>query len=390
MLPTLHLAFDQSSTPHEIRVRMAAGGRHVGTIFFRCDTTPLAPAADALLCLGLVPALEVGAPLRIDGPVEPSLIASADAVQDLLCSWYPSYRRIPMTADTAGRTYPDGRGTALFYSGGIDSSYSLAREKDRLDALITIVDARTPGQGGQGAQRLIDGLGRAASAYGLEPIVVETNVRAMMQPFLGWIEFHGSAMAAIRHLLGHRFETVLIASSGDETAWFAPWGSHPALDPLFGTTGARIEHHGLVKRLDKIGTILTQPALMKRLHICNVDPRANCGRCSKCRFAMACLDVLDAMDRAPSFPRDLEHAPNHFHIQDDAIRSEYAYLRAAAAATGRNADLVADLDRALSAYDASKRRRIPFIPADLGRRVRRAKHRARYWRASRWGRSSRA
>lgn len=381
MPPAIHLAFDDGGTPREIRVRMAAGGRHVGTIFFRTETTPLTPTADALLCLGLIPALEVFAPLRIDGSVDPSLLANADAIQDLLCSWYPFYRRIPVSAAAAERTHPDGRGTALFYSGGIDSSHSLAAERGRLDALITIVDADAPGQRSPGAKRLIAGLGRAASAYGLEPIVVETNVRAVMQPFLGWIEFHGSAMAAIRHLLGNRFETVLIASSGDETAWFTPWGSHPALDPLFGTEGARIEHHGLVKRLDKIGTIVTQPALMAQLHICNRDPQTNCGRCTKCRFAIACLSVLGAMDRAPSFPRDLEHAPNRFHIQDDAIRSEYAYLRAAAAATGRNAGLVADIDRALAAHDASKRRRIPLLPDDLGRRVTRAKHRARYWRA---------
>ncbi|MFN3547515.1 MAG: hypothetical protein ACK4U0_08480 [Mesorhizobium sp.] len=382
MLPAMHLAFDDNSTPCEIRVRMAAGGRHVGTIFFRTDATPLQPTADALLCLGLLPALEVLAPLRIDGSVDPSLLANADAVQNLLCSWYPFYRRLPVSAVAAERAYPEGRGTALFYSGGIDSSYSLAAEHGRLDALITIVDATAPGQRGPAAHRLIGALGRAASAYDLEPIVVETNVRALMQPFLAWMEFHGSAMAAIRHLLCNRFETVLIASSGDETAWFTPWGSHPALDPLLGTRGARIEHHGLVKRLDKIGAILTQPALMERLHICNRDPERNCGRCAKCRFAIACLSVLGAMDRAPSFPRELEHAPNHFHIQDDAIRSEYAYLRAAAAATGRNEGLVADIDRALLAYEASKRRRIPFIPIDLGARLKRAKHRARYWRAS--------
>lgn len=53
MPPAIHLAFDDGGTPREIRVRMAAGGRHVGTIFFRTETTPLTPTADALLCLGL-------------------------------------------------------------------------------------------------------------------------------------------------------------------------------------------------------------------------------------------------------------------------------------------------------------------------------------------------
>lgn len=388
MLPPLHLAFDDSSTDQDIRVRLATGGRNVGTIFFRCETTPLLRNADALLCLGLTPALEVSAPLHVEGTVEQSLLPNVDVIQDLLCSWYPSYCRIPVSVATGSRTYPDGRGTALFFSGGIDSSYSLAAEKNRLDALITIVDAQAPGRSGPAGQRLVSSLERVAACYGLEPIVIETNVRSIMQPFLGWTEFHGSAMAAIRHLLADRFETVLIASSGDETAWFVPWGSQPALDPLLGTSGAGIEHHGLVKRLDKIRTILTQPALMEQLHICNSDPHVNCGRCTKCQFAMACLAVLDATDRAPSFPQKRENPPFRFHIEDAAIRSDYDYLREKAAVTDRHASLVADIDQSISAWDLSGRRRSFLVPADLDHRIRRLKHQARYWRASHWGRNA--
>lgn len=383
MLPTLDLAFDGSAEPHEARIRLTAGQRPIGTIFFRCETAPLAANAGALLCLGLIPAMEVHAPLRVAGPVDPALLASAAAIQDLLRSWYPAYRTVPVTADAADRAYPAGRGSALFYSGGIDSSHSLAQEKDRLDALVTIVDASAPGRPGPAGERLVAALSRAAAAYGLEPVVIETNVRAVMQPYLGWIEFHGSAMAAIRHLLADRFETMLIASSGDETSWSTPWGSHPALDPLLGTPGARIEHHGLVKRLDKIRSILTQPVLMEHLHICNSDPRVNCGRCTKCHFAMACLEVLDAVDDAPGFPRHPRDAPYRFHVADDATRSEYVHLRAAASATGRCGGLVADVDRALATYDGARRWRSGLDTGALGQRLKRAKHRARYWRASR-------
>lgn len=382
MLATLGLAFDGSTSPHEVRIRFSAGRRPVGTIFFRCRTRPLLENPDALLCLGLIPAMEVHAPLRVDGAVDPTLVANAAAIQDLLCSWYPAYRAVPVTTDATARAYPDGRGTALFYSGGIDSSHSLAQERDRLDALVTIVDVSAGGTAGPGGPRLVAGLDRVAAAYGLEPIVIETNVRAVMQPYLGWIEFHGSAMAAIRHLLADRIETMLIASSGDETAWFTPWGSHPSLDPLLGTPGARIEHHGLVKRLDKVRTILTQPVLSERLHICNSNPLANCGRCVKCHFAMACFEVLDAVDAASSFPRHPRDAPYRLGISDDATRSEYVHLRAAASATGRCEGLVADIDRALAAYDGTKRWWSGRARAALGWRLKRAKHQVRYRRVS--------
>ncbi|WP_187972493.1 hypothetical protein [Aquibium microcysteis] len=403
----LSLAFEEGSTAHEIRIRLSAGARRVGTIFFRCDALPLVANPDALLCLGLVPAMEIGAPLRVEGGVDPALLANAAAIQDLLCSWYPDYRRVDVSATPAGRSWSAGRGTALFYSGGIDSSYSLATEKARLDALVTIVDARAPGEGGAAGRRLAGGLEQSAAALGLRPVVVESNVRAAMQPFLGWIEFHGSAMAGIRHLLAAAFETVLIASSGDETAWDEPWGSHPALDPLLGTPGARIEHHGLVKRLDKVRAILAEPALMQRLHICNNDSLVNCGRCRKCRFALACLEVLDAAGEAPTFPHDVRKAPgwtrlsggtsrarvramrdraaDRFTISDDAIRSEFVYLRQAAATAGRCGGLVAEIDHALADYDRS-RQRLSFVDTEVLRlRLRRAKHRARYWRASRQG-----
>ncbi|MBW3095704.1 hypothetical protein [Pseudohoeflea coraliihabitans] len=383
MPPFLKLSYQTPTDPSDIRVRVTGGNSDIGTVFFRSSALPMTANGDALFCLGLTLAMELGAPVRINGEVEQGLLQNAGPIKDLLRSWYPFYRDIPVSTDgPTQRHYPEGRGTALFYSGGIDSSYSLAEAAPRLTALISLIDAKRPGEMAHGSERLIASTTRIAETYGLTPVFIETNVRYVIHPYLGWTLYHGSAMAAIRHLLGRHFDNVLIASSGDETVWDCPWGSHPTLDPLHATAGARLEHHGLVSRLEKTRTLLEHPALMRELHICTDSATHNCGLCKKCRFTMACLTALDAFDQAPTFPKDLQDAPNIFNLGDEASQSDLRVLRRALAETGRHPGVLADVEKAISDYQRAKARRTRWHLPNFKRRFYLIKRRARYWRAT--------
>ena len=308
------------------------------------------PTADALFCLGLYPAAEVGADLQIDGAVDARLLSNTGPITRLFKDWWPSCRMIGVTCDgekAAPAEPASGRGTALFFSGGVDSSYSLVSSTPRLGALITVLGVDAPLADTEASARLEALCRDTAAAKGLVPIVIETNVKEVFHPYAGWIEHHGSVLAAIGHMLSGDLERVLIASSGNELTWHAPWGSHPALDPLFSSAAVEIEHHGLVSRFDKIAAVAKDERLIGTLRVCN-RARHNCGVCDKCTFAMRCLDILGETERATSFP-PFTPRRGHLKIVDDAFRSELERMLEAALEAGRT-DLVDEIRKTLATY----------------------------------------
>ncbi len=351
MTVPLMLAFSPQRAANELEVKVSAGKRELFKAYFCCRTgQALRPSGDALFCLGLYPAAEIGAPLRVEGEVDVGLRSRAKAITDLFHSWWPSCRTVDVAASPAATApLPGARGTALFFSGGVDSCFSLLDVRPRLSALITLLGVDVPLSDQPATARLESMCRDVAAAKGLDPIVVETDVSRAFHPFAGWIEHHGSALAAIGHMLSDHFERVLIASSGNEATWNAPWGSHPALDPLLGSGRLAVEHHGLVSRFDKIARIAGDTALMRALRVCNRSHH-NCGECDKCTFAMRSLEIL-GFDEANTFP-PFHPRRGRMKIVDDAFLTELERLRVAALEAGR-ADLTPEIDRTIADYRRS-------------------------------------
>lgn len=377
----LTLAFTEASADRTnagsgLTVRLTCGGFE-RVIRFEASGATLLATGDVLLCLGLVPAMELGVDLRIDADVDEELLENAGKIQRLLCGWYPGYRTIRIDARSTRRTRPDGRGTGLFFSGGVDSGFSLATARDRISGLVTLIGADVDPSDMPRAARLRAVADDVAAHFGVERIVVTTDLRSVSDRLIGWVEYHGAVLAAVRHMLAHRFESQLIASSADESSWTRRWGSHPALDVLWGTTGARIEHHGLVHRLAKVRRISCEPAVMEHLRVCNRQFE-HCGVCHSCQFMLAALDVLDMRAGAPTY-RHLTSTKRSLKVTGEGSLSDMRNLRAAAAAHG-DGDIVAAVDRALTRYRLEKSLN-RYIPVDeIARRFKRFKRQRRFMR----------
>lgn len=359
--------------PRTLRIAIRRGRRDWLRFFVRSSGPPLLAGGEALLCFGLLPALELGCRLRIDAPVDSELLAGVADVQQLVAGWTPGCRPVEIRA--AGQAAAESRGTGggLFFSGGVDSAYSLVTRRAELDGLVTIIGCDVQLDDRANADRLVGIARRAAAATGLESVVIETDLPRVMHRYLGWIEYHGSALAGIRHLLCDRFRRMFVAASCEaETAWECPWGSHPGLDPRLGTAAAPIEIDGLVVRMDKIRRLLAEPRLLADLRVCH-HGGVNCGTCSKCVFARHALAVLGA--EHAGFPGgSIPLGP--FAAAATGDRSELRALRAAAVAVGGHESLVAALDRAMEAGG----RRETSLSSSLRtqQRMRRLRHRVRF------------
>jgi hypothetical protein len=383
--PPLRVSFAESranADPREVIVEFTAGKARK-TVAFRSSGPPLLKSGDALLCLGLVPAMELQCDLVVDAPIDDLLFENVKKIQALLCSWYPGYRAVVVTANSRKAKYSGDRGQAIFFSGGVDSSFSLAQASSRLSGMVTVIGADVDPAVVKEVRHLEKTVQAVATAYDLESIRVETDLRRVSDKLVGWVEYHGAVLAAIAHMLGDRFENFLVASSADESSWSRRWGSHPALDPLYGSSGLGIEHHGLVHRLAKIERLLGEPVLMAQLRVCDYAAD-NCGTCEDCTFMLKALDVLDATDRAPTF-RAPEAGTRQLIVTGEGSKSDLAHMRMRAMVDGNSNGLAEEI-RAANRWYETKKRIFGVLPLpEIKRKLKRLKRQYRYLRWSRQG-----
>lgn len=378
----LSLHYRQSDDPRRVEVDVRFGDSPARSLWFQSDSLPLRASGDALLCLGLPPAQEVAAPLVLGDPVSRELAAKAPAIRDMLCDWYPGLCRIPLDlpADHAARRETAPRGTGLFFSAGVDSAYSLHSALGTVDTLITLVGADVPVQDTARADRLRHAVRSIAAGHGLQSVIIETNLRQVFDRMIGWVEYHGAALAAVAHMLDDHISRVLVPSSADDASWLRPWGSHPGLDPLWGNDGLAIEHHAMIPRFSKIAAILHDPLLMAHLRVCDYADH-NCGHCPDCAFMLDALDVLQGFDRAPTYNR-AHHRRGRLVVDGYGTVTDMRDMQRAARSTPRHAALVAEIDRAILRFE--RLRRLDAITGfdTLLRRFKRLKRRIRYQRAA--------
>lgn len=159
---------------------------------------------------------------------------------------------------------------------------------------------------------------------GKRVVEVETNLRDWSEPCVHWSWYHGSALAAVAHLLSREFEKFYISSTYAE-GQLHPWGTHPELDPLWGNDSIQLIHDGCeARRTDKISFIAKSPVALKYLRVCyeNRNGAYNCGRCEKCLRTMVTLEALGLLDRCAAFPPRI----NRWHLKRLIVTSEDAKI----------------------------------------------------------------
>lgn len=272
-------------------------------------------SADAAVAAGWLPAMAAGEPLVVEEPVSARLVDNADMIADIVLSWdralrpdSPLYGRVPLMAsrrDATPRAASD-RGTACFFTGGVDSFHSVIRHRDEIDALVFVhgfdlLDDQHDPLNQQVAARLH----AAAAMLGLPLIEVECNLVAYSSSFgIGWDDYHGPALATVALLLAPHFSKVYVPATTTYAVLY-PLGSHPLLDPLWSTDQVQIVHDGAdATRIEKVRAIAGEPAARHHLRVCfeNRNDRYNCGLCEKCIRSGVAVRVAGVEGSFPPLP----------------------------------------------------------------------------------------
>ena len=194
-----------------------------------------------------------------------------------------------------------------FFSGGVDSFYTLLQHQEEITHLCLIYGMDIPLDDMEyrtGVARRVQEAGRR---LGKQVIEVETNITSFMDPFVSPKAGYGVILRTAAMLLDG-FEKFYIPSTYSG-ANLAPDGTHPVLDPLWNTRRLSFVHDGCeLTRFRKTEYVSRDPVTYDILRVCwmHSSGKHNCCRCEKCVRTMIALQALDRLDRFSVFPRPLD------------------------------------------------------------------------------------
>jgi hypothetical protein len=292
------------------------------------DAYEVSKAGDAFLACALLPAMATGRPLVVEPelPVSAALLRNIATLQEIFHSWNPGLRVVSVSAETC-QAHVLNAGGMSFFSGGVDSTYTLLKNIAGIDRAVFIqgFDFKPADSGLQSAvKRNSDLLG----AFGVELLPVETNHYEFGYRYnLSRNLTHGSILGAVALLLG--FKTAYVPSSGTYSRLLPPLGSHPLTDPLWSNEAVSIVHDGCeAGRTTKLRSICVHEAVRTGLHVCLKQPSTNCGKCEKCLRTMVSLRVLQlsipALPPLPSLASVWKGVTRDPYTLDD-LRETYLY-----------------------------------------------------------------
>lgn len=252
--------------------------------------------------------------VRAEGQAAPEFRSGIQHIARLYHGWDRRLRRVKIEVASGERTRADARAVGCFFTGGVDSFYTVLKNLDRergdnrITHLIFIRGyADCPLENATLWANLTGRLEAAAADLGLELIVAETNLKTFTPaPGVAWDWFAGSQLASVGLCLTGGLRRLYIPG-GDTYSTLSPWGSHPLVDPLWSTDGLEFRHDGCeAYRSEKLNRVARWPAAMKQLWVCGYDPSGlrNCGTCEKCLRTMIGLAALSA-----DVPRELFAEP---------------------------------------------------------------------------------
>jgi hypothetical protein len=282
------------------RVEVDIGGER---LWFESSDAVLDGGAEAAAGAVLLPAAAAGKRLEIADPVSPEWMANVARMMEIWREWwgYP-----PLPPRTAARPPAGARagGTALCFTGGVDSFHTLLCGPARPDILAFVHGYDIPLTDRPRMAAWERSLREVAAEVGARAVVLRSNLRRHPLSAAGeWDRSHGGALAAAGHLLAGQAGTLLVSSSFP-AGYPYKWGSHSRLDPLWSSDRLAVVHWGETRsRVGKVREIAGHELARRHLRVCweNRAAAPNCSRCDKCLCTMALIAAAGADGRFPVF-----------------------------------------------------------------------------------------
>jgi hypothetical protein len=138
-----------------------------------------------------------------EGEVSQRLLTTLSIIQNVYSSWNSAFHRVQIDKmRPVLRTPATGNRVGAFFSGGVDSFYTLIKNQDIITDIIFVhgLDIKLGDQSYR--QRISKSIQDIATHFGKNLIEIETNLRDLLDPYISYGRWGWSiALAAVGHLL---------------------------------------------------------------------------------------------------------------------------------------------------------------------------------------------
>lgn len=277
-------------------------------VFFSSPDVELLPNVEAALPLALLAGMRLARPIHVKGTVSVKFIEGVRKVVDLFANSFDGLSSIEITADEyidCSKELVKPR-TGCFFSGGVDSFYTLLNMKSEITDLIVVHGFDFSVEDKLRSKEVSENVHAVANKLGKGVIEVACNPHPVLEDFGEWGRHgHGFALMAVGRTLSSELDAIVVPGSFS-LAQQKPWGTWVESDYLFSDEVLTVLHHvDSSERIDKTIFIANDPMVQKCLRVCwkNVAGAYNCGVCEKCVRTMTALEILGVRDRFETFPQ---------------------------------------------------------------------------------------
>lgn len=318
---------------------------------------PDASNCDSYILAALMPAMKMGADVRIRGSVSGDLLANLTEFQYAWHKWRPDvYKMIAIQADGLIHMEPANDAALVAFSGGVDAFFTLYRHLKKLDETVTqdiaaavmihgfdipLAKKKDFTQAKQGVEKVL-------ADTSVKLIVARTNIAE--QAKMNWVDYHGTALASVLVGVQSIAGTALIGSTEPYSSLILPWGSNPVTDPMMSSASFQIRHDGAgFTRLEKLKILSEWKAAMDHLRICWSGARKdrNCGVCEKC-LSTRLLLLVAGVENPGCFDTPLtDQCFKSLALANDDVRHNWTEILEMLRASEKGAQYVREVERVL-------------------------------------------
>jgi hypothetical protein len=273
---------------------------------------------NSFLAACILPAMRFGEDLLIEGKVSRKLFTGAEKLMQIINKWKPDYKIVKIEHSGFEDSKSGGRETGMFFSGGVDSFYTLlknenspAGDADKIKYLLFVKGFDIYEKNKNIFEEVLSHIKNVSDAYNKSLLPVETNIRHINRGLIDWDTYHGAAMMSAALGLEALFRKVYIAGSHSYKV-LMPWGSHPLTDHLWSTESTEFVHDGCeASRVEKVlWQVGKSQVALDNLRVCweNRESRFNCCKCEKCLRTMLNLHIAGVLDKCGTFNGKLSYS----------------------------------------------------------------------------------
>ncbi len=249
--------------------------------------------------------------LLIDTEISKSLLKNISNIQDIVSDWHSDLKKIKINCagfNDANFTKSLKNKNAVFFSGGVDSSYSLLKHTQELTHLI-LVWGFDIGLGNKKFwETVLIKIKQTAAEMGKSLITVKTNLRTIAdktdanwgKKYSGcfWEILYVSSLVSVGLCLQNSLQHIIIPTTLVEE-------KQSDLDKIWSNNKLVFQHDEKISRLKKISYLSNFPSTINNLRVCYLikEGNINCGHCEKCIRTIVAATLLGVKLNEANFTR---------------------------------------------------------------------------------------